>query len=104
MWSAWIASKANAGAEYRTTDGSRVDVLLPAYAAEVEWCAKWEQAVGQSLFYAAATNRKPRIILLYGRRTREKDDKDYLRCLVVCQRVGIRLDVVNINRAKWPPD
>ena len=34
------------------------------YAIEVDWSEHWAEAVGQSLYYAAATGRKPGIILL----------------------------------------
>ena len=44
--------------------GGYVDCLSPQYAIEVEWANKWEEAVGQSLYYAARTDRKPGIILL----------------------------------------
>jgi len=39
-------------------------LLNDEYAIEVEWPRKWAEAIGQSLYYAAVTNRKPAIILL----------------------------------------
>jgi hypothetical protein len=44
--------------------GGRVDCLSAEYAIEVEWAQHWAEGVGQSLYYAAATERKPGIILL----------------------------------------
>ena len=44
--------------------GGRADCLNDKYAIEVEWVKDWYQAVGQSLYYAAATKKKPAIILL----------------------------------------
>ena len=44
--------------------GGRADCISDEYAIEVEWVKDWYQAVGQSLYYAAATGRKPGIILL----------------------------------------
>ena len=84
--------------EHVTPDGSRVDLLSDKYATEVDFSKKWAEAVGQSLFYAATTNRKPRIILLSGRNSITQDDKYYLRCLVVCRSVGIRLEEINMKR------
>jgi hypothetical protein len=44
--------------------GGEVDCLNPEYAIEVEWTKHWAEAVGQSLYYAGDTLRKPGIILL----------------------------------------
>jgi hypothetical protein len=44
--------------------GGYVDCLSAEYAIEVDWAPKWAEAVGQSLYYAGATGRKPGIILL----------------------------------------
>jgi hypothetical protein len=50
--------------EKHLPSGGYVDCLSPEYAIEVEWAQHWAEAVGQSLYYAEATNRKPGIILL----------------------------------------
>jgi hypothetical protein len=50
--------------EHHVRDGGRVDCLSDALAIEVEWAKDWYHAVGQSLYYAAATGRNPGIILL----------------------------------------
>jgi len=44
--------------------GGEVDCLSDKFAIEVDWAAKWAESVGQSLYYADATHRKPGIILL----------------------------------------
>jgi len=92
QWSALIAEQRSGVAEYRTPDGSRVDVLVDDYAIEVDWCEKWPEAIGQALFYGLATNRKPGVVLLM--RGRDSDQRYYLRCLAVCSRVGIRLETM----------
>lgn len=74
-------------AEFKLPDGSRVDVLSDEYAWEVEWSDKWEESIGQSLWYSIASERKPGVILLL----RGDRDEDYLRCLAVCRKAGIRL-------------
>jgi hypothetical protein len=68
-------------AEYRLSDGSRIDCLLEEYAVEVEWAHKWTEAVGQSLYYAAVTQKKPAILLL----VRGKKDSRYVQRLGVIQ-------------------
>ena len=79
--------------EHPTFDRSRVDIITDKYAYEVDWADKWAEAVGQSLYYAAATEREPAIILLI--KDREKERKYYLRCLVVCARHHIHLETWN---------
>ena len=92
-WSRWLAQELRGEAEARTFDGSRCDVLTATHAIEVEWVKKWQEAVGQCLLYAAAFNRKPKIILL----TRGKDTEEiyYLRALAVCNKGGIELETVS---------
>ena len=50
--------------EYRLSNGARVDCLSPDYAIEVDWTEKWAEAIGQALYYAAETDRKPAVILI----------------------------------------
>lgn len=80
--------------EFRLWDGTRVDMLDTEnnYVWEVDWAAngKWAQAIGQSLYYAEVTGRRPGIILV----TKEDRDERYVyRCAVVCAKVGIKLRV-----------
>lgn len=76
-YSRWLAAEHNGTPEFRLPDASRIDIVTADVAWEVEWAAKWEQAFGQSAFYAAATGLKPGIWLL----KRKDDDEDYQRCL-----------------------
>lgn len=50
--------------EHRLSSGGRVDCLDSEYAIEVDYADKWAEAIGQSLYYAASTQRKPAVILL----------------------------------------
>ena len=93
--SANIAVERKGIAEFRTPDGSRVDVLTEEYAIEVEWSSKWAEAIGQSLYYGIATNRKPAIILLVKDPIKER--KYYLRCLAVCAKHNIYLETKRVN-------
>lgn len=49
--------------EYSVESG-RVDLLTDEFAFEIEWARKWKEAIGQTIWYALQTNRKPAIILI----------------------------------------
>ncbi len=59
--------------EYRLKDKTRVDCLLQDYAIEVDFAQKWAESIGQSLYYAVKTSRKPAILLIM--EDKEKDQK-----------------------------
>jgi hypothetical protein len=48
----------------RVPSGGKVDCLGEELAWEITWADRWAKALGQSLYYAAATNRKPALALL----------------------------------------
>lgn len=50
--------------EYTLPDLTRVDCLLTEYAVEVEFAPKWAESIGQSLYYAMETKRKPGVVLV----------------------------------------
>jgi hypothetical protein len=83
-WSAYLAGEVNGEAEHRLPDGSRIDILTDQTAWEVEWCEKWEESIGQALFYGIATNKTAGVWLL----KKHGDDEDYLRCLLVVESLG----------------
>lgn len=63
--------------EYVLDDQARVDCLLDEYTIEFDFAPKWAEAIGQSLYYAEKTGKKPGIVLII-----EKDsDKRYLKRL-----------------------
>jgi hypothetical protein len=64
--------------EVTLPDRTRVDLLTPDYAIEVDRARKWAQAVGQSLHYARMTDRRPAIVLL----SRAEDGGRYFRRVV----------------------
>lgn len=49
--------------EYRVP-GGRVDCLTDTHAVEVDFARKWAEAIGQSLYYAHYTGKKPGILLI----------------------------------------
>ena len=90
-----LADRLNGQREVRLWDDVRVDILTDKYAIEVDWAAKWPEAIGQSLYYAILTKKEPMIILLI------KDDKTerrhVYRCQTVCAKYGIRLKTYKIK-------
>lgn len=64
--------------EYVLDDGARVDCLLPDYAVEFDFAEKWAESIGQSLYYAEKTGRKPAVVLIL----ENKKDKKYLERLI----------------------
>lgn len=56
--------------EVRLFDNSRVDCLLPVYAVETDFADKaWKEGIGQALWYALVTRRKPGVLVIV-----ERDD------------------------------
>lgn len=90
-----IRHKYNAESEVRLFDGTRVDMLSFDYAYEVDFAAKWAEAVGQALWYAIVTGRRPAIVLLV--RPGGLDDRYLYRCLAVAARCGIAVFTEDAN-------
>ena len=44
--------------------GGRVDLVTEEHAFEIEWANKWKESIGQALWYAVQTTKKPGIILI----------------------------------------
>lgn len=61
-------------ADYTLQDKSRVDCLTETHAFEVDWAdgMKVYEAIGQSLYYASQTGKKPGILLLIRKDNSEK--------------------------------
>ena len=64
--------------EYRLKDKTRVDCLIDTHAIEVDFAKKWAESIGQSLYYASQTSRKPAVLLIM---EDEKRDEKYLKRL-----------------------
>jgi len=73
--------------EYLLVDKSRVDCLTEEYAIEVDWAKKWAEGVGQSLYYAHMTNRKPAIGLIVGK----KDKKHVKKLKSISDKFAIKI-------------
>ena len=61
-------------AEYRLPDRSRIDCLPSTHAYEADWDdgLKDYESIGQSLYYAAETGKKPGILLLVRKKNSDK--------------------------------
>jgi hypothetical protein len=68
-------------------DKTRVDCLTDEYAIEVDWAKKWAEGIGQSLYYAEMTDKKPAIGLIVG----EKDKRYLRRINKVANKYGITI-------------
>ena len=79
--------------EYKLEDNTRVDCLTPDYAVEFDFASKWAESIGQSLYYAQRTKRKPAVVLIM-----EKPAKDlkYLhRLYQVANTTGIEVFIMS---------
>ena len=61
-------------AEYKLPDRSRIDCLTDTHAYEADWAdgLKVYESIGQSLYYAAETGKKPGILLLIRKKNSDK--------------------------------
>jgi hypothetical protein len=86
--------------EHRLSDKTRVDCLTEEYAIEVDWAKKWAEGIGQALFYAQMTNKKPAVALIVG-----KKDKKYLKRLkLVADKLDIKVIKINKQPNKYAED
>lgn len=74
--------------EYRLPDGSRVDCLTEDYAVEVDFASKWAESIGQSLYYANWTAKKPGVVLIIEKKS---DFRHYYKIRKICDIYGIKL-------------
>lgn len=45
-------------------DRTRIDCLTKDYAIEFDFAKKWAESIGQSLYYAKMTGKKPAVVLI----------------------------------------
>ena len=86
-----IASRYNARVEVRLWDATRVDMLSDDTAWEVDWSHKWAEGIGQALYYAAVTRKRPGLVLLV--RDMDRDRRYVYRAQTVCAKHGIELRI-----------
>ena len=90
---AWCAK--NGGVtEHVVSGGSRVDCLTDTHAVEVDFARKWQEAIGQSLYYGEKTGRTPAILLIM----EKEDDKRFLgRLWYTIKKKGIYIRIWTIG-------
>lgn len=76
--------------EYVLFDKARVDCLTPEYAIEVDFAKKWAEGIGQALYYAEITKKKPAVALIVG-----LDDEKYVnRIKTVADKFDIKIIIL----------
>jgi len=70
-------------------DRTRVDCLTAIYAIEVDWAKKWAEGVGQSIYYAEMTNKRPAIGLIMA--DTDADERHFKRLRVVADKLNIHI-------------
>lgn len=83
--------------EYRLHDNTRVDCLTDEYAVEFDFSYKWAEAVGQSLYYAEITGKKPMVVLII------RGDKDFhflVRLLILAKKYGITVETMEETKSE----
>lgn len=83
---AWCDS-AGGVTEVVLPDRTRADCVTGEYAVEVDFASKWAEAVGQSLYYAIMTGKRPGILLIM----EESDERHLERVRVVAEKLGVRV-------------
>lgn len=73
--------------EYVLPDKTRVDCLTDEYAIEVDFAKKWAEAIGQSLYYAQITGKKPAIGFI----VEDGDDRYIKRVKTVSEKFEIKI-------------
>lgn len=88
-----IARRLNMDSEVLMPDGTRCDLVSDTHAIELEWSDNWMEAPGQAVLYSIWTGKKPAVYLL----ARGEYKLDVLRCKLVCERLGIKLRVLDLR-------
>ncbi len=75
--------------EQSLLDRTRVDCLTDEYAIEVDFAKKWAESVGQSLYYAAMTEKKPAVGFIM--RDNKKDNRHFKRLELLAKKYHIKI-------------
>ncbi len=85
---AWCSGKGVS--EFVLPDKTRVDCLTDTHAIEFDWANKWAEAIGQSLYYSFATNKKAGVVIIL---KSEKDKKHLTKLYSVIEHNKLDIDV-----------
>lgn len=75
--------------EYKLSDKTRVDCLLPNMAVEFDFANKWAECIGQALYYGRMTNRQAACVLIM--ENGEKDLKYLKRLRKAAYKKGVNM-------------
>jgi hypothetical protein len=75
-----LCNKMDGVMEQSLLDRTRIDCLTDEYAIEVDFAKKWAESVGQSLYYAYMTGKKPAVGFILDE---SKKDQRHLKRLEV---------------------
>lgn len=84
-----LCNKLNGVMEQSLLDKTRVDCLTDVYAIEVDFSKKWAESVGQSLYYAEMTQKKPAIGIIV--RDNKQDRRHLKRLEVLAKKYHIKI-------------
>lgn len=91
-WQKVIHSEIGGVMEYRLPNGTRIDLMLPNRACEIDWAPKWAEGVGQATYYGLATSRPPLVILLAKKDGWEKYRDRVEKCGIECRVFDTRIE------------
>ena len=77
--------------EYVLKDRTRVDCLTDEYAIEVDFAKKWAESIGQSLYYAKVTGKKPAVGFIMDTK---KEKRFYKRVNLMAKEYKIKIFVI----------
>ncbi len=81
--------------EYKLNDNTRVDCLTNIYAIELDFASKWAECVGQSLYYALRTNKKPKCVLII--EDDIKDQKYIERIKIIAEAYNVEIETIKLS-------
>lgn len=85
--------------EHVFDDGTRADCLTDEYAVEFDFAPKWAESIGQSLYYAVKSGKKPGVVLII----EKPSDKHYLQRLkAVADKHGISVWEMRLGNNESP--
>ncbi len=91
-----LAPNYNAQVESRLWDGTRVDLINTTTAFEVDFASKWAEGIGQALYYAQLTGKRPGLVLL----TRKDEARFAYRAQTAGARAGVTVFIEWIDDVK----
>ena len=60
----YVNKYCNGYKEFVLPDKTRIDCLTEEYAIEYDYAKKWAESIGQALYYAKKTGKKPAVALI----------------------------------------